>query len=63
MDFALEVRGLHKTYKEFELKDISLQPQRGVSLTDFGENGAEKSTLINAVLGLVDWNEYESKKS
>ena len=61
MDFALEVRGLHKTYKEFELKDISLQLPKGCVLGLIGENGAGKSTLINAVLGLVD-SEYESLK-
>ena len=59
MDFALEVRGLHKTYKEFELKDISLQLPKGCVLGLIVENGAGKSTLINAVLGLVD-SEYES---
>lgn len=37
MDFALEVRGLHKTYKEFELKDISLQLPKGCPWTDRGE--------------------------
>ena len=61
MDFALEVRGLHKTYKEFELKDISLQLPKGCVLGLIVENGAGKSTLINAVLGLVD-SEYESLK-
>ena len=29
MEFALEVKGLHKTYKEFELKDISLKLPKG----------------------------------
>ena len=61
MEFALEVRGLHKTYKEFELKDISLQLPKGLCpWTDRGER-SRKSTLINAVLGLVD-SEYESLK-
>lgn len=54
MEYALEIKGLHKTYKEFELKDISLALPQGCVLGLIGENGAGKSTLINAILGLID---------
>lgn len=54
MEFALEVKGLRKTYKEFGLKNISMKLPKGCVLGLIGENGAGKSTLINAILGLIE---------
>ena len=59
MEFALEVKGLRKTYKEFGLKNISMKLPKGCVLGLIGENGAGKSTLINAILGLIECD-YES---
>ena len=33
MEFALEVKGLRKTYKEFGLKNISMKLPKGCVLT------------------------------
>jgi len=46
MEFALEVKGLRKTYKEFGLKNISMKLPKGCVLGLIGENGAGKSTLM-----------------
>lgn len=59
MEFALEVKGLRKTCKEFGLKNISMKLPKGCVLGLIGENGAGKSTLINAILGLIECD-YES---
>ena len=59
MEFALEVKGLRKTYKEFGIKNISMKLPKGCVLGLIGENGAGKSTLINAILGLIECD-YES---
>lgn len=59
MEFALEVKGLRKTYKEFGLKNISMKLPKGCVLGLIGENGAGKSTLINAILRLIECD-YES---
>ena len=39
MEFALEVKGLRKTYKEFGLKNISMKLPKGCVLGLIGENG------------------------
>lgn len=38
MEFALEVKGLRKTYKEFGLKNISMKLPKGCVLGLIGEN-------------------------
>ena len=52
-EFALTVNGLRKQYKTFTLDDVSFQVPRGAVVGLVGENGAGKSTVIRAVLGLV----------
>ena len=58
MEYAIEVRNLTKTYKDFILDDISFELPCGTVMGLIGENGAGKSTLINSVLGI---SESESK--
>lgn len=53
MDYALTVDGLNKTYSEFTLRDVSFQVPRGAIVGLIGENGAGKTTVINAILGLI----------
>ena len=53
MTYALEVNGLRKTYGDFALRDISFQVPCGSVVGLIGENGAGKSTTINAILGLI----------
>ena len=50
---ALTVSGLTKKYKAFTLSDLSFEVPRGTIVGLIGENGAGKSTTINAILGLI----------
>jgi len=50
---ALVVSGLTKRYKDFSLQDISFEVPKGSIVGLIGENGAGKSTIIHAVLGLI----------
>lgn len=53
MKNALEISGLTKTYPDFVLDHISFTVPSGSIVGLIGENGAGKSTTINAALGLV----------
>lgn len=50
---ALTITGLTKNYKDFVLDHVSFHVPKGTIVGLIGENGAGKSTTINAVLGLV----------
>lgn len=50
---ALTVSGLTKNYKEFSLSDVSFEVPQGAIVGLIGENGAGKSTTLNAILGLI----------
>ena len=50
---ALTVSGLTKKYEAFTLSDISFEVPKGTIAGLIGENGAGKSTTLNAVLGLI----------
>jgi branched-chain amino acid transport system ATP-binding protein len=50
----LEVRGIEVSYGEFlALRGISFQVEEGELVTIIGANGAGKSTILRAVMGLV----------
>lgn len=53
MNDVLTISGLTKTYKDFVLDDVSFTVPSGAIVGLIGENGAGKSTTINAVLGLI----------
>jgi ABC-2 type transport system ATP-binding protein len=56
---ALEIRGLHKAYPGFALKDVSFAVPRGYVMGLIGPNGAGKTTIIKLVMNLVSWDEGE----
>lgn len=58
MENAIEIRNLSKEYRDFSLKNLSLNVPRGTVLGLIGENGAGKSTLIQSMFGLIK-AEYE----
>ena len=51
---ALVVNGLTKKYRDFVLDNISFSVPYGTIVGLIGENGAGKSTTINAILGLIN---------
>lgn len=53
MNNALSISGLTKTYTDFTLDGVSFDVPVGSIVGLVGENGAGKSTTINAVLGLI----------
>lgn len=53
MEHILEVKNLSKRYTDFQLKDISFSLPKGSIMGLIGENGAGKSTIIDAILGLI----------
>ena len=57
MNNALTVTGLTKTYQDFMLDHVSFRVPSGSIVGLIGENGAGKSTTINAVLGLIQRDE------
>lgn len=59
MENILEVKKLSKKYKDFELKNISLNLPRGMIMGFIGENGAGKTTTIKSILNIV--NDYNGK--
>ena len=50
---ALVINGLTKKYQDFVLDDVSFSVPCGTIVGLIGENGAGKSTTINAILGLI----------
>ncbi len=53
MEYALEVKGLCKSYGTFHLDNVSFSLPRGSIMGLIGENGAGKSTTIKAILNLI----------
>lgn len=52
-DYAIELSGVCKSYRFFELQNIALHLQRGTIMGLIGPNGAGKSTTIRILMGLV----------
>jgi len=53
MSNILEIKNLKKDYGDFKLNDVSFNVPSGSIVGLIGENGAGKSTTINAILGLI----------
>lgn len=54
MENILEIKKLSKKYKDFELKDVSLELPKGMIMGFIGENGAGKTTTIKAILNIIN---------
>ena len=52
-DYAIELSGVCKSYRFFELQDVALRLQRGTIMGLIGPNGAGKSTTIRILMGLL----------
>ncbi|WP_352419096.1 ABC transporter ATP-binding protein [Proteiniborus sp.] len=61
MSNILEISNLRKVYKEFTLKDISLNLPRGYIMGLIGPNGAGKSTTIKAIMNLINYDRGKIK--
>ncbi|MGL4735958.1 MAG: ABC transporter ATP-binding protein [Cellulosilyticaceae bacterium] len=55
--YALNVKGLSKKYDDFILDHITFDVPKGAIVGLIGENGAGKSTTIQAILGLIQKDE------
>lgn len=49
---ALEVKNINKKYKDFQLKDVSFQLEKGYIMGFIGANGAGKTTTIKSILNM-----------
>ena len=56
MDNILEIKNLTKRYKDFKLKNVSLELPKGMIMGFIGENGAGKTTTIKSILNII--NDY-----
>ena len=53
MEYAIQVHGLCKNYKDFSLQNVTLNVPTGSIVGFVGENGAGKTTTLKAILGAV----------
>ena len=59
MKNAVKVTGLTKRYDDFTLNHVSFDVPQGCIVGLIGENGAGKSTVIKAILGMINRDEGE----
>jgi ABC-2 type transport system ATP-binding protein len=50
---ALEIKNLNKKYKNFQLKDVSFELEKGYIMGFIGANGAGKTTTIKSILNMT----------
>ena len=58
---ALEIKGLSRSFKNFELKDVSFVLPEGCIMGVVGDNGAGKSTTIKLILNMLKKDSGEIK--
>lgn len=54
MNSAIEVKSLQKNYSDFKLQNVSFCVPQGSIVGLIGENGAGKTTIIKAIMSLID---------
>jgi ABC-2 type transport system ATP-binding protein len=52
-DYAIELNGVCKSYRFFDLQNVALRLEHGTIMGLIGPNGAGKSTTIRILMGLV----------
>jgi len=57
----LEIKNLRKEYKDFTLKDITLNLEKGYIMGFIGPNGAGKTTVIKLIMNLIKRDRGEIK--
>ena len=50
---CIDAQGIRKSFKDFQLKDVSFTLEQGTIMGFIGENGAGKSTTIKCLLNLL----------
>lgn len=53
MENILEVNNLNKNYKDFSLKNVSFQLEKGYIMGFIGPNGAGKTSVIKLIMNLI----------
>lgn len=61
IDNVIEINGLCKEFKEFELKGISFSIPKGYIMGLVGQNGAGKTTIIRSILNMTKRKSGEIK--
>lgn len=61
MENILEIKNLRKEYKDFTLKDITLNLEKGYIMGFIGPNGAGKTTVIKLIMNLIKRDRGEIK--
>ncbi|MBS4205930.1 ABC transporter ATP-binding protein [Lederbergia citrea] len=61
MENIIEINGLSKKFKDFELKNVSFNFKKGYIMGLIGPNGAGKSTLIRCLMDLMQIDNGEIK--
>lgn len=51
-EFALEIKNINTTFKNFNLKDISMSVEKGSIMGIIGENGSGKTTTIKTIMNM-----------
>lgn len=60
-DYAIEIKGLAKSFPGFQMKDLNLQIPKGYITGFIGPNGAGKSTTIKMMMSLMHPDSGEIK--
>lgn len=53
MENVIELKNIYKSYKNFQIEDLSLQVKKGFVTGFIGANGAGKSTVMKVMMNLI----------